>query len=103
MEGAYPIVRETSRQICHTRAYFLLFAEGQPVVCAVNRHGDAAAGVQRAVKEGFGERVLEIALDGPFERPGAVDRIPSLLREEFARVVIEIQGNPVFAQARAQT
>ena len=65
------------------RGDFLLDPEGQAVLGAVD--DDGIAGAELAADDAAGERVLDVAPDGPRQRPSAELRVVALLGEELLR------------------
>src|SRR5687767_12490494 len=66
------------------------------------RDADPAAGPEVTARDALGEWVFQLLLNRPFQRPRAIHRIESRLREAIDRGLIERQLDIALAQTTAQ-
>src|SRR6266487_240619 len=59
---------------------------------------DDLAGAQLVEQDPLGQRVLDLALDGPAQRPGAQHRVVALLGQELLGVVGQLQAHVLVAK-----
>ena len=77
------------------------FVKASPPSFALVHH-DVVAGDEVAGEELRGERVLDHPLDGPLERPGAVDRVVAGVGDGLARLLAELERELPLGEQLAQ-
>src|SRR5579863_707994 len=71
--------------------------------CAVaGADADTVPGQELTLQDALRQRILDLLLDSPFQRPRAIDRIEARLAQEVARAVIEADVHVALGQALAQ-
>src|SRR5690606_9086925 len=95
-----PVARIKQKRLPEMAAVFILRRERSVVrdrlsidrqAIATRRYLDRIAVANSALEDTRGERVLQIPLDHPLQRPGAVNRIIAPVREPFMRRAVEMQ------------
>src|SRR5262245_34319222 len=71
----------------YIRSLWPVLFEDQPPV--VHRHPNAVAGTELALEDRLRQRVLDLLLDGPLQRPGTVDRVETGLAQELRGLVVQ--------------